>query len=62
METGEQLGGNYNSLTGGNEGYPKPEEVVGVEKEVVVGVAGGDDGRGQKAVGVRDRRMWAWRR
>lgn len=37
METGEQLRGSYNSLTQGNRG-PKPEEVVGTEKEVVVGV------------------------
>ena len=49
METGEQLGGNYNSLTQGKEG-PKLEELVGVEKEVVVGVAGGDGGRGQEKV------------
>lgn len=51
METGEQLGGNYNSLTRSNEGYPKPEEVVGVEKEVVVdrkqwGSGLGECGRG----------------
>ena len=36
------------------------EVMVGIEKEVVVAVAGGDGGHGQEALVDRVRRRWAW--